>query len=254
MNVVLNNTDTLTMNFDTGATEFSLLSTVLKTKVKLKPKLYNSFNEIRLGHRSYYSKIYDTQNVGDQADGLMGWDLFDGYIVELNYDKNVFVIHSKLPRAVSQNRSFSKFKINYINDKPFIESKISQNGIVNKNWFLFDLGYQRTVMLDTELLQKNNFPADKMKVINKEMLHGTRNNEIPVITTNLDNLKLGPFLLKNVPAQLLGENKPMRGFNIHISGNEILKRFNTFLDFQKDVIYLMPNQSFNMNYTDQKTS
>lgn len=252
VNVVLNNIDTLSMNFDTGATEFSLLEKVLETKVKSKPKLYNSLNEIKLGHRSYYSKIYDTQNVGDQADGLMGWDLFDGYVIELNYDKNLMVIHSKLPKAVSLNRSFSKFKINYINDKPFIESKISQNGVINKNWFLFDLGYQRTVMLDRELLQNNNFPADKMEVIKKVMLHGTRNNEIPVITANLEKLELGPFLLKNLPAQLLGENKPMRGINIHILGNEILKRFNTFLDFQKDVIYLMPNQSFNLNYADQK--
>lgn len=254
VDVVLNNTDTLTMNFDTGATEFSLLGTVLEKKVKSKPELYNSFNEIKLGDRSYYSKIYDTQNVGDQADGLMGWDLFDGYIVELNYDKNLMVIHSKLPKAVSHNRGFSKFKINYINNKPFIESKISQNGIENKNWFLFDLGYQSTVMLDRDLLKKNDFPADKMEVIKKVMLHGTQNNEIPVITANLEKLQLGTFLLRNIPAQLLGENKPMRGINIHILGNEILKRFHTFLDFQKDVVYLMPNESFNLDFTDRRKS
>jgi len=252
VDVVLNNTDTLTMNFDTGATEFSLLGTVLEKKVKSKPKLYNTLNDIKLGQRSYFSKIYDTQNVGDEADGLMGWDLFDGYIVELNYDRNLMIVHSKLPTSVIHNRGFSKFKINYINDKPFIESKIVQNGVVNKNWFLFDLGYQRTVMLDRDLLKKNDFPVDKMEVIKKVMLHGTQNNEVPVVTANLEKLQIGPFSLPNVPAQLLGENKPMRGINIHILGNEILKRFNTFLDFQNDVVYLMPNQSFNLDYADRK--
>lgn len=252
VNVVFNKTDTLTMNFDTGATEFSLLTSALEKKVKSKPKLYNTFYDIKLGHRNYSSKIYDTHNVGDEADGLMGWDLFDGFIVELNYDKKLMVIHSKLPKTVSKNHGFSKFKINYINDKPFIESKIMQNGVVNKNWFLFDLGYQRTAILDRDLLKENNFPAEKMDVIKKVMLHGTQNNEIPVVTANLQKLQIGPFQLNNVPAQLLGENKPMRGINVHILGNEVLKRFNTFLDFQNDVIYLKPNESFDIDYADQK--
>ena len=254
VNVVFNKTDTLTMNFDTGATEFSLTTAVLGKKVKSDPKLYNTFYDIKLGNRIYTSKVYDTQLVGDEADGLMGWDLFDGLVVELNYDKNLMIIHSKLPKNVKQRNGYSGFEINYINDRPFIESKIVQGGVINKNWFLFDLGYQRTVMLDQDLLKKNHFPADQMKVIKKVMLHGTKNNEIPVVTANLQKLQIGSFELHNVPAQLLGENKPMRGINVHILGNEVLKRFNTFLDFQKDMIYMAPNQSFDLDYVDQKKS
>lgn len=254
VNVVLNNTDTLKMNFDTGATEFSLLNSVIEKKLKSSPKLYNTFHNIQVGRRNYSSKIYDTQNVGDQADGLMGWDLFDGLIVELNYDKNLMIIHSKLPKTASKRCGFSKFSINYINDKPFIESKFAQDGITNKSWFLFDLGYQRTIILDRDLLQASQFPVNKMKVIRKAMLHGTHNNEIPVITANLSKLQLGPFVLNDVPAQLLEQNKPMPGINIHILGNDVLKRFNTFLDFQNDVIYLKPNKSYGVEYADQKKS
>jgi hypothetical protein len=250
--IVFNNTDSLDMNFDTGATEMSLTNDVLAKKVKSNPKLYNTVYDIKLGKRIYKSKIYDTQIVGNEADGLMGWDIFDGMVVELNYDKNIMVLHSKMPKQVIGDSNFSKFKIRYINNKPFIESKIVQNGIAHKNWFLFDLGYQRTAMLDQDLLKEAHFPTDSMEVIKKVILHGTHNNEIPVITANLQSLQMGPFVLKNVPAQLLGENKPMRGVDIHILGTDVLKRFNTFIDLQKNVIYLAPNHLYDLEYADQK--
>lgn len=250
--VVFNNTDSLQMNFDSGATEMSLTNDVLAKKVKSNPKLYSTIYDIKLGKRIYHSKIYDTQLVGDEADGLLGWDLFDGMVVELNYDKNLMVLHSRLPKQVKESAHYSKFDIRYINDRPFIESKIMQNDIVHKNWFLFDLGYQRTAMLDNDILNQAQFPVDKMEVIKKVIVHGTQNNEVPVITANLQRLQIGPFVLKNVPAQILESNKPMRGINIHILGNEILKRFNTFIDLQKDVIYMMPNHLYNLEYIDQK--
>jgi len=252
--VVFNKTDSLQMNFDTGATEMSLTTEVLAKKVKSNPSLYDTFYDIKLGQHIYQSKIYDTQTVGYEADGLLGWDIFDGMVVELNYDKNVMVVHSKIPKMVKKNPHFSSFKIRYINDRPFIESKINQGGKIHSNWFLFDLGYQRTVMLDKDLLDADHFPTDEMQIIKKTTIRGTKNNEIPIITANLEKLKLGPFDLHDVPAQIVKENKPMRGINIHILGNEVLKRFNTFLDFQHDVIYLKPNASFNTGYIDQKKS
>lgn len=252
--IVFNKMDSLLMNFDTGATEMSLTNDVLAKKMKSYPKLYEQLYEIELGKNRYESKIYDTQLVGDEAAGLIGWDLFDGMVVELNYDKNLMVVHQEMPKQVVHNPHFFKFKIRYINDRPFIESKIVQSGITIKNWFLFDTGYQSTVMLDNDLLKESKFPFEKMEIIKKVILHGTQNNEVPVITANLQELKIGPFSLTNVPAQVLENNKPMRGINIHILGNEVLKRFNTFLDFKKDVIYLMPNHSYSKEYIDQKKS
>lgn len=250
--IVFNEKDSLLMNFDTGATEMSLTNDMLTNKIKSNPKLYDLFYDIKLGKNHYESKIYDTQLVGDEAAGLIGWDLFDGMVVELNYDKNLMVVHQEIPRQVFQNPHFFKFKIRYINDRPFIESKIMQSGITVKNWFLFDTGYQRTVMLDNDLLRESKFPSEKMDIIKKVMIHGTKNNEVPVITAKLQGLKIGPFILDNVPAQILQNNKPMRGINIHTLGNEVLKRFNTFLDFKKNIIYLMPNHLYNSEYTDQK--
>ena len=106
-------------------------------------------------------------------------------------------------------------------------------------------------MLDNDLLTENHFPTGKMQIIKKVIMHGTGGNEVPVITANLETLKLGNFLLKSIPAQILKENKPLPGLKMHILGNEILKKFNTVLDFQNNVIYLKPNHTYDLAFTDQ---
>ncbi|MBD1393598.1 hypothetical protein [Mucilaginibacter glaciei] len=252
--VTFNNADSLLLNFDTGATDVSFTADALKQKVKSHFDLYNTNYNITVGHQTYQTKIYDIQIAGNEVDGLLGWDLFDGMIVELDYDHNQLMVHSKMPKQILQDRNYSKFNIRYIKNRPFIETEILQSGIRSKGWFLFDLGYQRTVMLDNDLLHEARFPTEKMAVIKKVIMHGVRGNEIPVITANLQKLKLGNFELNDVSAQLLGQNKPMRGINIHIVGTDILKRFNTVLDFQKNEIYLKPNQLFGVPYAEQKKS
>ena len=252
--VFFNQQDSLQMNFDTGATEMSLTTDALTKKVKSNPELYSRLLDIKLGNRTYQSKVYDTQVVGHEADGLLGWDIFDGMVVELNYDKKLMAIHSKMPNNIINNPKTSRFKIKYINNKPFIEGFIFHNKQAYKNWFLFDTGYQRTAMLDNYLLKKDKFPTEKMEVIKKVIMRGTQNNEIPVVTAKLQKLKLGKSVLENIPAQFLGSAKPMPGINIHILGSDILKRFNTYIDLQKDLIYLMPNQLYGMNYADQNKS
>lgn len=243
--VVINKKDTLHLNFDTGATELTLIEESLQHKVKGDIKLYNTFHDIEIGGRTYKSKIYDIKMAGHETDGLLGWDIFDGLIVELDYDKNIMVVHSKLPKAVKRNKAAVKLDIKYFNSRFFTQTQIAQSGTTVKDWFLFDTGYQKTVMLDNDLLKQENFPTDKMEFIDKVIMHGTIGNEVPVITSKLESLTIGKYELKNVPAQVMTTSKTQFGTNIHILGSEVLKRFNTYLDFQDNTVYLIPNHHYN---------
>lgn len=249
--VVLNKMDTLNLNFDSGATEVVLIEEALKNKVKSKLDLYNTLHDIKVGSRAYQSKVYDIQLAGHGVDGLLGWDNFDGYIVELNYDKNIMVVHSKLPKAVKQNKAVDKFKMKYFNQVFYIEGRITQGRKTLKDWFMFDTGYQKTAVLDNDLLNKSKFPVAEMAVIRTDTLLGIMKNKIPVVTSKLESLKIGKHELKNVPAQILTTNKPVRGANVHILGSDVLKRFNTFFDFQENVVYLLPNQLYEADYIEK---
>jgi hypothetical protein len=249
---ILNNTDTLNLNFDTGTTELVLINSVLKNKLKSNPKLYNTSYNLKIGNTNYQTKLYDAELAAHETDGRFGWYLFKGKVVELNYDKNIMVIHSELPKNVAKNSKYTKLDIEFFKDLMLITSSIEQNGIVNKELFLFDTGYQRTAMLDNDLLKQGGFPVDKMVVIKKVIMRGAQGNEIPVITANLEVLRIGKYKLKNVPVQQLTTRKAVENKNIHILGNDILKRFNTFLDLQHNIVYLKSNHLYKTEFSEQK--
>jgi hypothetical protein len=249
---VFNKIDTLNLNFDTGTTELIITDDVLKNKLKSSPKLYNTFYDLQIGNTNYKTKVYDAQLTGHGTDGRFGWDFFKDKIVEINYDKNILVIHSGLPENVAKSKKFSKLKIEYFKDLFLVSCEIKHSGVENNDLFLFDTGFQRTAMLDSDLLAQEKFPTEKMTIIKKVIMKGAQGNEIPVVTTNLSTLKIGKFKLKNVPVQITTANKPLKDKNIHILGNEVLKRFNTFIDFRHNFVYLKPNNLYNVKYIDQK--
>ncbi len=249
---VFNEKDTLNLNFDTGTTELVLTNNTIKNKLKIVPNLYNTIYKLKIGNTAYNTKVYDAELAGEETDGRFGWDLFKDKIVEINYDLNILVIHSALPKSIHVKNKFSKLKIEYFKDLPLIACEIKQNSVKNKSLFLFDTGYVRTIMLDNDILKQEKFPVEKMTIIKKVVMKGAQGNEIPVITSNLEQFKIGKYKLNNVPAQILTTNKPLRDKNIHIVGNEILKRFNIFLDFQDNFVYIKPNSLFNDNYIEQQ--
>jgi hypothetical protein len=249
---IFNEKDTLNLNFDTGTTELILINDVVKNKLKSAPKLYTTSYNLKIGNTIYKTKVYDAELTGHGTDGRFGWDIFKDKVVEINYDKKLLIIHSILPVNIEGNSKFTKLAIKFYEELFLIESEIKENGISNKDLFLFDTGYQRTVMLDNDLLKQGKFPIEKMKFIKKVIMKGAQGNEIPVITSNLKVLKIGKYKLKNIPIQQTTGNKPLKNKNIHILGNEVLKRFNIFLDFQNNFVYLKPNYIFKKKYIDEK--
>jgi hypothetical protein len=166
-------------------------------------------------------------------------------VVEIDYDKCVFIVHSTLPKIT---RGYSKLPIEYSNSLFCINGTLEIRGKKYNNRFLFDNGYQRTIMLDSALMARQNTPTD-LKVIKKTVMQNGQGKAFPVVTVNIEKLQMARNSLLNIPAQKLTTSNPA-GFPVHILGNEVLKRFNTILDFQKNKVYLQPNKLWNLPYTD----
>lgn len=250
---ILNGTDTLILNFDTGSSDITLTKETLQNKLKSSVQLYNKNHDLQIGTRHYQSPVYPAELTAHGTEGRFGWDIFDGYIVELNYDKQIMIVHSKLPASVRSDKKYSPLPMYYVDNIFLIQSTIRHKKANQTGLFLFDSGYERTAMLDSDLLKAGNFPVAEMPVIKKVLMKGGQGNEIPVITSGLDQLSIGKYTLRQVPVQLQNVNKPMRGLDIHILGNEVLKRFNTVMDFQHNMVYLKPSKHFRDDYLEQQS-
>jgi hypothetical protein len=244
---VLNKADTLNLMFDSGTTGLLLTNDAIRNKTHLASNT-NADNTLSIGNLSWDSlQVYPVELSGQGTDGRFGWDLFDGKIVEIDYDKSIFIVHSKLSGI---NKEYSKFNIEYTHTLFCIQGELQIKNKKYKNRFLFDNGYQRTAMLDTMLMNEQNYPRD-LEVIKKVIMRNGQGKEIPVITVNNERLNLGNQELLNVPVQLMATANPAR-FKTHILGNEVLKRFNTILDFQNNLVYLKPNSLIGLPYKDAK--
>ncbi len=244
---VLNGQDTLDLKFDSGTTGLLLTHEAIRNKGGT-ANTRQARNTLQIGNLRWDSLlVYPVALSGQGTDGRFGWDLFDGKIVEIDYDRRLFIVHTRLPET---GRDYARLDMEYTHTLFCIPGELQVKNRKYKNRFLFDNGYQRTVMLDTVLMNEQQYPRD-LEIIRKVVMRNGQGAEIPVLTVNNERLNLGQLSLFDIPAQLLTRENPA-GFKTHILGNEVLKRFNTLLDFQGNAVYLKPNSLYDRPYTDAR--
>jgi len=241
--VTLDDQETLDLKFDSGTTDFLLTNETLG-QLKLNNLKGHHF---KLGNQVWENQeIYPVELSGQGTAGRFGWNLFDGKIVEIDYDKKLFIIHSKLPK---RDKSYTKLDMEFTHTLFCIQASMQIKDKAYKGRFLFDNGYQRTVMLDQQLIKEQQYPKENLPVLKRTILKNGQGEEIPVLTVKNEKMFLGNVCLNDVPVQMLATSNPAQ-FKTHILGNEVLKRFNTLLDFQENKVYLKPNLLWNDPYTE----
>ncbi len=255
--VVLNGTDSLNLYFDTGGTDLVLRHAAIKertTLLKGKNKAYQEedyepleeLNTLELGSLVWDSLTVYPVGVGPlEADGHFGWDLFENKIVELDYDRGEMIIHPALPGKLDD---YAKLEIEYSHTLFCIQTRLQVSDETYPARYLFDTGFQRSIILDKELRAKNGFPHD-LPVIKESKLRNGAGEEFINKVVRVERVCFADLCAENVPIQLLSTPNPAR-FETHILGNELLKRFNTILDFQNHFVYLKGNSLMDEVYVD----
>lgn len=254
---VLNETDTLDLFLDTGGTDLVLKHSVIKEKTTLLDGKNENYTEenyvpledvhsIALGHLKWDSlTIYPTTLLPEEADGHFGWNLFEEKVVELDYEKNRMIVHTSFSGNLEE---YAKMEIEYINTLFCIKGNMHVGENNYSNRYLFDSGFQRAVVLDKNLTKEAKFPDD-LPVIKESRLRNSEGTEFINRVVEIDHICFDNICANQVPVQLLSTPNPAR-FKTHILGNELLKRFNTLLDFQNGFVYLKPNSLMNLPYKD----
>ncbi|WP_428660172.1 hypothetical protein [Runella sp.] len=255
---VINDTDTLHLHFDVGSFDFRLIKDAILKKTKLlsnQPDAlagktapnYNNLNKIfklQMGNLVWNNpEIVPTGLTSHDMDGRFGWNLFEGKQVEIDYDNNRLIIHSKLPKIL---KGYVKSKLEFIHSFVCVKGAFE---IENKKYvghFLLDTGSDQAIILDSVWASKQNFPTN-LKLIKSSVLRDPRGVTYETRTVLSPLLKINDFEVINVPTLLLGSKNPV-GFEVNYLGNDLLKRFNTILDFKNDYIYLKPNKLMSLKY------
>ncbi|WP_299587250.1 hypothetical protein [Mucilaginibacter sp.] len=255
---VINNTDTLNLHFDISSFDFHLTRDAILKKTKLlsnQPDAfagkanpdYNKLNKVfrlQMGNAVWtHPEVLPTKITADDMDGRFGPNLFEGKSVEIDYDKNLLIIHSKLPKVL---KGYVRSKIGFTHSYAYITGAFE---IENKKYFgdfSMDTGSALAIILDSAWVSRQQFPTN-LKLIKTSALRDPRGVKYETKLVLSPLLKLNNFDLTNIPTLILSNKNPA-GFEINFLGNDLLKRFNMILDFKNDYIYLKPNKLMSLKY------
>ncbi|MBE9584358.1 hypothetical protein IM792_07860 [Mucilaginibacter sp. JRF] len=251
---LINGTDTINVHFDVGSFDFRITRDAMLKKTQLlagqrdaaKPDFSKAekISKIQMGNMVWTDpEVATTLQTAHEMDGRFGWNLFEGKVVEVNYDKHLLLIHPKLPAYLT---GYDKLKLKFIRSFVCVGGTFLINGKRYAGDFLMDTGSDRAMILDSGWISRNNFPQN-LKVAKLLEATDPRGNKYPVKTVFTPVYQLGKFRLDNVPALMLTGKNPV-GFEMNYLGNDLLKRFNLVFDFQHDLLYLKPNTLITSDY------
>lgn len=252
-----------TMNFilDTGSGGISLDSTTAEY-LKMKPvpsektirgiagiRVVSFVNnqQLKLGTLTidsldFHINNYDilTAVYGERIDGIIGYSVLKRYIFKIDYDSSRFDIYSK--GTFKYPRGGYLFKP-LIATLPIQSARIKDNKTIQAR-FLYDIGAGLCMMLSKDFVEDSMILHKKRKLFYKEAegLGG----KIDMQMTVIKEIKVGPYRFRNVPVYIFKDDYNVTSYPFlgGLIGNDILRRFNCILNYDKRDFYLVPNSHF----------
>jgi hypothetical protein len=231
--VIINDTDTINMHFDCSAFNLYFTRDAVAKDTNLK-----KVRTMQLGTITWHKPETHTSAItAHEMDGRIGYNVFDGKCVEINNDKGLLLIHSRLP---SDLQSYKKYKIDFIRSFPCLRGEMQ---IDNKTYtadYLMDNGAAQVMLIDSTWAAEQNFPKN-FKIIKTNILRDPRGTKFETHTVLIPKMTFNGIAFNNVPVLLLGKQNPV-GLPLNYLDNGFLKHYNIVFDFRKDYVYLKPDK------------
>lgn len=265
-----NFSDSLNFILDTGSGGISLDSmTCVRLRLTPKPSdrtilgiagvrqvkfLYNEtlhLPGLTVDSLNFHVNDYDilTSVYGEKIDGIIGYSFFTRYIVQINYDSLQITVYSKgtfrYPKGGYMLRPV-------IASLPILNAQVSDAQKVD-NRFYFDTGAGLCALLSTDFVNDSNL-LDTRKKGYFTQAQGLGGKATMRLTT-LKEMKIGPFRFRRIPVYVFDDQYNVTSYpNLGgLIGNDILRRFNVILNYDRRLIYMTPNshyrEQFDYSYT-----
>lgn len=260
---VLNNfPDTLNFVLDTGSSGISLDSSTadylglkpVPTEKTIRgiagirnvPFLYNQtlrFPNLNIDSLDFHVNDYSilTSVYGEQIDGIIGYSFLSRFIVKLNYDSMYMEIWTRGSIRYPKGGFLVK---PLIGNLPVYPLRVKDATTLTSR-FLYDIGAGVCMMLSTDYVEDSSLLHKKRKLFTKQG-EGV-GGKIDMFVTVIKEVKLGPYRFRSVPTYVFDDTYNVTSYPQlgGLIGNDILRRFNTILNYEKRDFYLVPNKHFN---------
>lgn len=187
---------------------------------------------------------------GIKIDGIIGYSFLSRYIVQLDYDSTQMLVYTQGRMAYPKGGFLLK---PYLGVIPIQEIAFADDRRMLGR-FYFDTGAGLSFLLtrnystDSAVMRKKKPPVVRTQA---EGVGGRTDMEL----TTVQLVKLGPYRFRNVPTYIFDDPYNIISYPelAGLIGNDLLRRFNTILNYQKREFHLIPNSHmrdlFDYSYT-----
>jgi hypothetical protein len=237
---VVNGKDTLNLHFDASSSGIHFLKDVSAQKLR-KEKV----NTLRIGSMDLKDReISSTNATAQEMDGRIGFDVFEGRQVELNYDKHILVIHSHLP----DTKGYVRCRLLFRHGFPCVSGVLKLGRQTYSGLFTLDNGSAAALILDSAWAARFNI-GGQFKLMHTSVIRDANGKKYETKIVESPVFGFSKFELTNVPTTIFATHTSF-GFEVNFFGNDVLKRFNMILDLQRDYIYFKENNLLKVPYRD----
>ncbi|MBL0337593.1 MAG: aspartyl protease family protein [Chitinophagaceae bacterium] len=256
-----NSSDTLSFVLDTGSSGISLDSTTVArlglhavptertilgiAGIRKVSFVYNQslrFPGITVDSLNFHVNDYSilTAVYGEKIDGIIGFSMISRYILKLDYDSLKLSFYTKGSMRYPRGGYLMRPAVNQLVTQWL---KVRDEGTVYGN-FLYDMGAGVNMIFPREFVDDSVFLDKRRKRFMKEGegLGGKLDMEL----TTIKEVKLGPYRFRTVPVFIFDDinNVTRYPYRCGLIGNDILRRFNVTINYDKSEIFLQPNTHF----------
>jgi hypothetical protein len=189
-------------------------------------------------HVNDYSIL--TSVYGEQIDGIIGYSVLSRYIVKINYDSAFIEFWSKGSLRYPRGGYLLKPIISTL---PVSMARVRDDASINAR-FLYDMGAGLCMMLSTDFIRDSAL-LHKRRKFHAKQAEGL-GGKVDMHMTVVKEFKLGPYRFRNVPVYVFDDTYNVTSYPYlgGLIGNDLLRRFNVILNYEKRDIHLLPNSHF----------
>jgi predicted aspartyl protease len=206
---------------------------------------------LRVDSLNFHVNDYDILSsvYGEKVDGIIGYSFFSRYIVHINYDSARIYVYTKGTIKYPKGGHLLKPVIASL---PIQSASVRDAENINAR-FYFDTGAGLCMLLSSDFVNDSSVfdPKRKFYATQAQGLGGKANMKL----TTLREVRVGPYRFRRVPTYVFDDDYNVTSYpNLGgLLGNDILRRFNVTLNYDRREIYLLPNShyrdQFDYSYT-----
>lgn len=191
---------------------------------------------------NFHINSYDllTSVYGVKIDGIIGFTFLRRYIVKIDYDHYTIEVFSS--GSIKYPRGGYLMHPNF-NMLPSSSAIIEENTVVNGK-FILDTGAGLCMLLSQDFVDDSSFMSKKQKLYLTQT-EGIGGKKL-MTTTVIKEIHFGPYKFKKVPIYIFSDDFNVTSYPFlgGLIGNDLLRRFNTIINYPDQAIYFKPNTHY----------